>query len=215
MWSILLTFAHASTADQQWEADAQRKIYKAWGSCVDGLVGVPLPAPVYTTVAEAEVNADGSPASVRILTPSGSPELDACTVRAVQGSGSFNPPPTVSAAGTAHIPDIVLTLRNAIAPPPVPVDGPLVDAVRDPAATAAAVAKAPVRIASLADGRALWCGGSGAAPMCSVRDARGYMLAPSVLVCNSGGDLSFGTSLGPMRVKQAADLLPGLPSCPQ
>jgi TonB family protein len=216
MWIVSLAFAQSSPDTQRWAADARRQISTSWGACVDYLAGVPLPAPVYTTVAEAEVNADGTPATIRIVTPSGSPELDDCAVRAFRTSGRFPVPPQtmVAAGGTAHLSEIVLTLKNATAPPPAPVGGPLVDAVRDPAATAEAVARAPVRIATSANGtRNLWCGGTGAAPVCSIRDQRGSMLVFSVTVCHTGDDLTFGTAYGPMRVKAAADLLPGLPAC--
>lgn len=216
MWLVALALAQSSPDTQRWAADARRQISTSWGACVDYLAGVPLPAPVYTTVAEGEVNADGTPADIRIVTPSGSPELDQCAVRAFKTSGRFPvpPPSMVAAGGTARLTEIVLTLKNATAPPPAPVDGPLVDAVRDPAATPEAVVKAPVRIATSANGtRNLWCGGTGAAPVCSVRDQRGSMLVFSVTVCKSGDDLSFGTAYGPMRVKTGADLLPGLAEC--
>lgn len=214
---LFSALALAQSSDTlRWADDARAQISRAWGSCVDNLsANVPLPEPAYTTVAEGEVNADGTPADVRIVRASGSDALDACVIHAFRSSGRFPTPPAsmTASGGKARLSEIVLTLQLKSTPTPPPVTGPTITATRVVGITAADVAKAPTKVASAEGGtRNVWCRG-GDAPTCDIRDARGSMLVFTVTVCRAEPDLTLGTAYGPMRVPGGAELLPTLAAC--
>jgi hypothetical protein len=170
-----------------------------WNNCLTNLpASVSLPEPSYTTVAELAVSPAGAPENVRIVKPSGSDALDACVFQAFREPGVFSPPPpSLLTTGKAHLADVSLTVHLRSTAPPA-TGGKPAEATRVPTASAADVATAPARIATLAKGsRNIWCGGS---PLvCSIRDATGHMLVE--------------TAYGPMSLHGGLDLVPGAAAC--
>jgi hypothetical protein len=214
-----------------WLEGVRRQTNFYWNNCLDSLpTRLPVEAARYHTVVSVDVDASGVIRNIRVTTPSGVADLDACVVVAFRIANPVHDPPTaiVGPDGFAHLDDleyIVEVGRSSTAPwvapvyapppPPPPAIGPdpLV-ARRVPDVTAADVAAGLVHVATTGM-YGVWCAGAEETFYCNVVGPGGATVATGFPVCAAGDEARVGSrELGRITIPGAADLFAGAPVCP-